>query len=76
MTDGQENYSQISLGRLTGIMRDGNQSGVPVLVFAIAYGGDADYNTLRALADATGGQVYEGNLETIRQLYKVLSTYF
>jgi Ca-activated chloride channel family protein len=76
MTDGKENDSRISLGRLTSIMRDGNQSGVPVLVFAIAYGGDADYNTLRALAEATGGQVYEGNLETIRQLYRVLSTYF
>jgi Ca-activated chloride channel family protein len=76
MTDGRENYSQISLGRLTDYMRQGNQTGVPVIVFAIAYGGDADYGTLRALAEATGGQVYEGTLETIRQLYKILSTYF
>lgn len=76
MTDGRENYSDISLGRLADYMRQGNKTGVPVIVFAIAYGSDADYGTLRALADATDGQVYEGTLETIRQLYKILSTYF
>jgi Ca-activated chloride channel family protein len=76
MTDGQENYSNISLGRLVNLMQEGNETGVPIIVFAIAYGEDADYATLRALAEATGGQVLEGNLETIRQLYKVLSTYF
>jgi len=76
MTDGQENYSNISLNSLTKKMREGNETGVPVIVFAIAYGGDADYGTLRALAEATEGQVYEGTLETIRQLYKILSTYF
>jgi Ca-activated chloride channel family protein len=76
MTDGRENYSDISLNRLAEYMRQGNQTGVPVIVFAIAYGKDADYGTLRVLTDATGGQVYEGTLETIRQLYKILSTYF
>jgi Ca-activated chloride channel family protein len=76
MTDGLENNSSISLSRLTSYMRNTNQSGVPVVVFAIAYGKDADYTTLKDLADATGGQVREGNLDTIRQLYKILSTYF
>ncbi len=57
-------------------MRNTNQNGVPVVVFAIGYGKDADYKTLQSLADATGGQVREGTLETIRQLYKILSTYF
>ncbi len=76
MTDGRENYSDISLDSLTDYMRRGNETGVPVIVFAIAYGENADYGTLNALAEATGGQVYEGSLETIRQLYKILSTYF
>jgi Ca-activated chloride channel family protein len=76
MTDGLENNSAISLDRLAKYMRDSNQSGVPVVVFAIAYGKDADYRTLKTLADSTGGQVREGNLDTIRQLYKILSTYF
>jgi Ca-activated chloride channel family protein len=76
MTDGKENYSSISLNRLADHMRQSNETGVPVIVFAIAYGKDADYGTLRVLAEATNGQVYEGTLETIRQLYKILSTYF
>jgi Ca-activated chloride channel family protein len=76
MTDGRENYSNISLHSLAGHMRTGNQTGVPIIVFAIAYGKDADYDTLRVLTEASGGQVYEGSLETIRQLYKILSTYF
>ena len=57
-------------------MRDTNQSGVPVVVFAIGYGKDADCKTLKTLSDATGGQAREGTVETIKQLYKILSTYF
>jgi Ca-activated chloride channel family protein len=76
MTDGLENNSSITLTRLSEYMRNTNQSGVPVMVFAIGYGKDADYKTLKTLADATGGQAREGTVETIRQLYKLLSTYF
>ena len=54
----------------------GNQGGVPVVIFCIAYGGDADYDTLRAIAEASGGQVREGTEQTIRELYKLLSSYF
>jgi len=76
MTDGRENHSRINLGELTRQMRQGNESGVPVVLFCIAYGDDADYDTLQALAEATDGQVRTGDLENIRQLYKILSTYF
>jgi len=31
---------------------------------------------LYTLAEASGGQVREGNTETIRELYKILSSYF
>lgn len=76
MTDGRENHSQIDWRELTQKMRAGNESGVPIVVFCIAYGDDADYGTLEALAEATDGQVRKGDLESIRQLYKILSTYF
>lgn len=75
MTDGKENASSISLNQLAREISAGNQK-VPVVIFAIAYGRDADYNLLRALAEASGGQVREGNIETIRELYKILSSYF
>ncbi len=76
MTDGKENNSRIRLRDLTSQMEAGNQSGVPVVVFCVAYGDDADMRTLEAISDATGGQTRRGSPESIRQLYKLLSTYF
>lgn len=76
MTDGKENASALSLSQLVSRLQTGNQSGVPVVVFAIAYGGDADMHVLQSLSDATGGQTVVGSVETIRKLYKILSTYF
>jgi Ca-activated chloride channel family protein len=74
MTDGLENHSSISLNKLLGKLEA--QEEVPVVVFCIAYGKDADRDMLRRIAEATGGQLREGDLETIRELYKILSTYF
>jgi Mg-chelatase subunit ChlD len=75
MTDGKENASMISLRALAQEIQRGNQD-LPVVIFAVAYGGDADYEVLQALADASGGEVRAGTPETIRDLYKILSTYF
>jgi Ca-activated chloride channel family protein len=74
MTDGRENYSDINLRQL--VREIGQASAVPTVIFAIAYGDDADMSTLWAIAEPTGGQVREGDLETIEDLYRVLSTYF
>ncbi len=76
MTDGKENASAIKLNQLVAKLQQGNERGVPVVVFGIAYGDDADTAALDAIADATGGQTYVGTIETIRKLYKILSTYF
>ncbi|MCX7669505.1 MAG: VWA domain-containing protein [Anaerolineae bacterium] len=75
MTDGRENASRITLQQLTAEIRAGNQK-LPVVIFAIAYGSDADYKVLEALAQASGGQVRAGTPETIKELYKILSSYF
>ncbi len=58
MTDGKENASNISLRRL---VRELTQdSPVETVVFCIAYGDDADMETLRAIAEPTGGAVFRG----------------
>ena len=75
MTDGKENASDVTIRQLAEEIRAGNQQ-IPVIIFSIAYGDDADYEMLQALADASGGQVKQGTTETIRELYKILSTYF
>jgi Ca-activated chloride channel family protein len=74
MTDGQENNSYTSLRELERALTQ--EARVPVVVFSIAYGADADMDTLRRIAEPTGGQVRMGDPETIRDLYKILSTYF
>ncbi len=74
MTDGIENASSTSLRELTEKLA--RESRVPVVVFAIAYGDDADYPTLEAIVQASGGRVWEGTPETIRNLYRIISTYF
>jgi Ca-activated chloride channel family protein len=74
MTDGRENNSYTSLNALVRKLR--SDSPVRTVVFCIAYGSDADLWTLQQIAESTGGQVREGDLETIEDLYEVLSTYF
>ena len=76
MTDGRENASQTDWRDLAERIEAAQQTETPVLVFCIAYGRDADYSVLRALAEAGDGFASEGDLETIRALYETLSTYF
>ncbi|NLS77855.1 MAG: VWA domain-containing protein [Chloroflexi bacterium] len=76
MTDGRENRSRMQLTDLVRRIQAGNAGGVPVVIFCIAYGEDADMQMLRTIAEASGGQAREGSLETIQELYKLLSTYF
>ncbi len=75
MTDGRENASRTTLQQLVDEVRAGNQK-VPVIIFSVAYGGDADMKLLENLAAVSGGQVRVGAPETIRELYKILSSYF
>ena len=76
MTDGIENASSINLSRLTDKIQRGNKSGVPVVIFGIGYGSDADFNVLGRVTDVTGGFSRNADPDTIRRLYKILSTYF
>lgn len=76
MTDGNENASNINLNRLVSQIQRENGSGVPVVIFTIAYGDDADLDLLRSVAESSGGQMRVGSVETIRELYRLLSQYF
>ncbi len=75
MTDGRENASRVTLQQLADEIRAGNQK-LPVIIFSVAYGGDADTRLLETLSTVSGGQVRAGTPETIRDLYKILSSYF
>ena len=76
LTDGIENHSTVELSDLTERLREAYASDLPVVVFCIAYGRDADIDALQDLSDASGGFTAQGEIETIGELYRTLSTYF
>ena len=76
MTDGKENRSNTRISALTGALGRSAQSDLPIVVFCIAYGSDADLAMLNAISGAAGGFTRQGELGTIEDLYKTLSTYF
>ena len=70
MTDGQANDSISTLERK---LRDVE---LPVLIFTVAYGDDADLEALQRIASMGDGQAYASDPETIEQLYELLSAFF
>jgi len=76
MTDGMENQSRTRLNDLRDKLSRAADSDVPVVVFCIGYGSDADFELLETMSGASGGFTREADTETIRNLYQILSTYF
>ena len=73
MTDGRENASQTRLSSLEGTIAQGK---VPVVIFSIAFGRDADTSIMKRLAEITNGQFRQAETFDIEELYKLISTYF
>ena len=73
MTDGIENSSHTPD---TTLENDLTHAKVPVVVFSIAFGSDADTSVMKRLASLTNGQFRQAETFNIEELYKILSTYF
>ncbi len=74
MTDGKENSSmRITQSNLVNMLSHAN---LPVVVFSIAFGSDADPSIMKSLAAATNGQFRSADSFNILDLYKIISTYF
>jgi len=73
MTDGRENASRTNLSSLE---RTISQGKVPVVIFSIAFGRDADTSIMKRLAEVTNGQFRQAETFDIEELYKLISTYF
>ncbi|MGQ9675280.1 MAG: extracellular solute-binding protein [Chloroflexota bacterium] len=52
------------------------QSRPSVLVFAVAYGADAELDVLKSMVSPFGGQAYNAEPDTIRRLYELISQNF
>ncbi len=74
MTDGLENESGYDLYDLQALVRQ-NPS-LPIVIFTIGFGDDADEETLSAMARIGGGQFRRAGEADIEELYRIISTYF
>ncbi|HAJ38898.1 MAG TPA: hypothetical protein DCL15_24805 [Chloroflexi bacterium] len=74
MTDGLENESARDLYDLQALMRENPD--LPVVIFTIGFGEDADAATLTEMARIGGGQYRRASEADIEELYRIISTYF
>ena len=74
MTDGLENESERDLYDLQALVRE--QPSLPIVVFTIGFGDDADEATLSEMARIGGGQYRRAGEADIEELYRIISTYF
>lgn len=70
MTDG------ISDGTINTLESKLREAGMPVLIFTVGYGEDADIDVLQRIAQLGEGQAYSSDPETIEQLYELVSKFF
>jgi Ca-activated chloride channel homolog len=50
--------------------------GTSVRIFTVAYGGRADTQALKQIADASGGAFFPGSSKDIKDVYRRISSYF
>ena len=74
MTDGKENDSAYDVFDLQD--RFEQERTVPVVVFTIAFGSDADEDLLQQIARIGNGQFRRADETDIEELYRIISTYF
>ena len=74
MTDGLENESSRDLYELQALVRE--NPALPIVIFTIGFGDDADEETLTEMARIGGGQYRSAGEADIEELYRIISTYF
>jgi Ca-activated chloride channel family protein len=75
LSDGEDRDSRIRLDQLLETIRSDAET-QSVRVFTIGYGQDAQRAILEQIADVTRAKFFEGTPETIREVFKEISTFF
>jgi Ca-activated chloride channel family protein len=78
LTDGEDTDSSRSVEEVVEAVRAQGDSSEQVRVFTIAYsaGAEGAAEGLAAIAEASGGQPYEGDTEDIESVYRSISSFF
>ncbi|MGQ9548366.1 MAG: extracellular solute-binding protein [Roseiflexus sp.] len=78
LTDGLDNKSRRRAQEVIDLLRR-DREGYSIKVFTVAFGGDADVDLLREIANATGAKSYVGKPEergSIERIYQDIATFF
>lgn len=75
LTDGEDTNSRMKLPGLIQKIRSDTESR-KVRVFTIGYGGEANEQALRQIADATQAKYYKGTPQNIRAVFREIATFF
>jgi Ca-activated chloride channel family protein len=77
LTDGQDTSSTTTLDNIISqINASQGEGGNAIKLFTIAFGGDADKDVLKQMADPTGGKEYDSSPENIQVIYDDIATFF
>jgi Ca-activated chloride channel family protein len=77
LTDGQDTASRSSFdSMLQKIGPQGKEGGNSIKLFTIGFGNDSDKETLKKMAEITGGKNYSSDPQTIQKVYSDIATFF
>ncbi len=76
LSDGADTASQLTLNQVVGQVSNLSEGGTATKIFTIAFGDNADLDILERIAESTGGKLYEGDPDTIDEVYQEIATFF
>jgi Ca-activated chloride channel family protein len=76
LSDGMDTESQANLAQLLDEIGSSEGAGNAIKIFTIAFGNDADTGVLQQISEVTGGKQYEGDINTIHEIYADIATFF
>jgi len=78
LTDGEDTSSRVPPDALARAFRDQSkpESPLPIRVYTIAYGSQANKEVLKDIAEASGGKPFEGDPDDIESVYRSISSFF
>ena len=77
LSDGQDTSSRVTKQELLSMLPQNPETEPDVTkIFTIAYGDDADVDTLQEISVTSNARMYKGSLENIEKVYISISSYF
>jgi Ca-activated chloride channel family protein len=76
LSDGADTVSEMNLNQLLSEVGNLSEGGNATKIFTIAFGNDASESVLKNIAETTGGKQYQGDPDTINDVYADIATFF